>query len=129
MGTVAPGINLAVVRGTIADEPHRRELPSGSLAVQFDVAVSTGAATQRVPVSWLDPPPGLADGLGADGLGADVEVLVVGEVRRRFFRVAGATQSRTEVVVQRLVPCRRRATVRTVIAGAVDLLELGAGRP
>jgi single-strand DNA-binding protein len=122
MGSPAPGINLSVVRGTIVDEPHRRELPSGGRAVQFDVAVVGDSGTQRVPVSWIDPPAGVDDVLVAD-----VAVVVVGEVRRRFFRVAGSTQSRTEVVVQRLVPCRRRAAARQAVAGAVELLDRWVG--
>ena len=36
-------------------------------------------------------------------------VVVVGRVRRRFFRAGGATASRTEVVADRVVPARQRA--------------------
>jgi len=122
MGSPAPGINLSVVRGTIVDEPHRRELPSGGVAVQFDIAVIGDDGTQRVPVSWVDPPPG-ADAV----LAAQIEVVVVGEVRRRFFRVGGNTQSRTEVVVQQLVPCRRRAAARKAVASAIELLVPDTG--
>jgi single-strand DNA-binding protein len=42
-------------------------------------------------------------------------VLVVGHVRRRFFRSGALTQSRTEVVAQRVVPLSRRARVTRVL--------------
>ena len=92
MGVPPVGINLAVVRGTIAADPVRRDLPSGGVAVQFDVAVTAPSGSGRVPVSWLDPPSG-RDAELADG----TAVLVVGEVHRRFFRAGGTTQSRTGV--------------------------------
>jgi single-strand DNA-binding protein len=41
-----------------------------------------------------------------------MEVIVVGTVRRRFFRAGGATQSRTEVVADRIVPTRRTKDVQ-----------------
>jgi single-strand DNA-binding protein len=118
MGASHLGINLSVVRGTIAADPVRRELPSGGVAVQFDVAVAQ-SSSGRVPVSWQDPPS------GRDGeLSAGTAVLVVGEVHRRFFRVGGATQSRTEVLVHELVPGRRPAAARRALARAAE--QLGA---
>ena len=106
----APTANVAVVRGMVANTPIARELPDGSVVVQFDVAtaidVDGRTVNAAVPAAWYDPP-----GSWADVLVADREVLVVGAVQRRFFRVAGATQSRTEVRVRRVVPCRRRREV------------------
>jgi single-strand DNA-binding protein len=51
------------------------------------------------------------------------DVLVVGRVRRRFFRAGGVTQSRTEVVASAVVPLRRTAAVRRALRGAVSALE------
>lgn len=119
-------VNLAVLCGTVTSDPTTRELASGSTVVQFDLAtaIESGGRTERVsvPISWVDPPP--SAGAGVEG---GVDVVVVGRVRRRFFRVAGATQSRTEVVVERLVPARRTKSVRSVLAAATDEISRGCG--
>lgn len=113
--------NLVVLRGAVVAPPQPRTLPSGSVVVQFDVRTSLGpdgtGGAASVPVSWPDPP--AAD---LDSVTAGKEVTVIGSVQRRFFRVGGATQSRTEVVVETLVPDRRKRTVRSAIARAVESL-------
>jgi hypothetical protein len=42
----------------------------------------------------------------------------VGRVRRRFFRTGGATQSRTELVADRVLPLALEEGVRTALAYA-----------
>lgn len=100
--------NVVVLRGAVRGERTERALPSGSTVVQFDVAtplvVDGRLHTTSVPVAWSDP-------TGAEFVVAGVEVVVTGTVRRRFFRVGGATQSRTEVVADAVIPVRRRARV------------------
>ena len=113
--------NLVVLRGALAAEPQERTLPSGSVAVQFDVRTTLGdagdGAAATVPVSWIDPPPAERALLEVgEGL------VVVGAVCRRFFRAGGATQSRTEVVAEVIVPQRRTRSARSAIARAVDSL-------
>ena len=49
-------------------------------------------------------------------------MVVIGAVCRRFFRAGGATQSRTEVVAEVVVPRRRTRSARSAIARAVDSL-------
>lgn len=119
-----PAANIAVLRGQVASEPIRRDLPSGGTVVQFDVAthVVDGARTSTIssPVAWPDPSDAAARLLDVGG-----EVLVVGSVRRRFFRVGGATQSRTEVVAERVVPTRRRKQVEATLADVVSRLRGG----
>ncbi len=113
--------NLVVLRGVLAAEPQERTLPSGSVAVQFDVRTALGdagdGAVATVPVSWIDPSP-------ADRASLDVgdDIVVIGAVCRRFFRVGGATQSRTEVVAEVVVPRRRTRSARSAIPRAVDSL-------
>jgi single-strand DNA-binding protein len=111
--------NLVVLRGGVTNAPSLRELPSGSVVAQFDVvtAVPTDGrvATASVPVAWTDPSP--AD---LARLGAGVDIVVVGTVRRRFFRVAGATQSRTEVVADAVIPARRRKQVDAMLQAVAD---------
>lgn len=120
MNTIA---NVVILHGTIANEPAPRQLPSGETVVQFDlrtVVDGTGRSTSvTVPLSWTEPP---ASGVSAATEGADV--VVVGTVRRRFFRVGGQTQSRTEVVVSRLIPTKRKKSVTSLMAMiAADLTQ------
>jgi single-strand DNA-binding protein len=70
-------------------------------------------------VAWFDPPASAATFAAGD------DVVVVGRVRRRFFRAGGATASRTEVVADRVVPARAKARVRSALAAALDPLESG----
>jgi single-strand DNA-binding protein len=110
---VAPH-NLAVVCGAVSHEPHERQLPSGVAVVQFDVTTRVESdatrSTVSVPIAWHDPSPAQ---LGLLVVGADV--VVIGTVRRRFFRVGGATQSRTEVVADAVIPARRQRRVDTAL--------------
>lgn len=120
-----PG-NIAVIRGSIRAEPAVRELPGGAVVVQFDVATTTESDGRQlsvsVPIAWNDP---TAPQRGV--LAAGSEVLVVGTVRRRFFRVGGVTQSRTEVVADAVVPVRQHKRVSTALRAAADrVLDLAA---
>ena len=115
--------NLVVLRGTLAGESTLRELSSGSVVLQFDVTTRDDAGTQSVPVAWFDPPASGRD------LAAGTEIVVVGSVRRRFFRAGGATQSRTEVVAERAVAARRGKEVRRMLGAATALLDPFEGEP
>lgn len=114
--------NLVVLDGTIAADPRRRELPSGAVVAEFDLTTRGSSGTVSVPVSWPSPAP------IADLLGGGDDVLVIGTVRRRFFRVNGATASRTEVVPLRVAVrrfARRRALADAVAAVDARLAEHG----
>ena len=50
----------------------------------------------------------------------------MGSVRRRFFRTSGATQSRTEVVADEVVPVTRRRQVTKLMATATEQLGSSA---
>jgi single-strand DNA-binding protein len=118
--------NIAVIRGSVRAEPTVRELPGGGVVVQFDVATTTESDGRQlsvsVPIAWNDP---TAAQLGV--LAGGSEVLVVGTVRRRFFRVGGVTQSRTEVVADTVVPMRQHKRVGTALRAAADrVLDLAA---
>ena len=101
--------NVAVVQGRLSGAPRRRDLPSGSVLVELDVTTRGEGGSSSVPVAWFDP------GAVADSLQAGDEVVVVGYVRRRFFRSAATTQSRTEVVAQRVVGASKRAQVGRIL--------------
>ena len=119
-------LNVTVIRGAVHSEPHVRDLPAGGVVAQFDVTTRIRcdgrAASVSVPIAWNDP---TAAQLGVIAPGA--EVVVVGTVRRRFFRVGGSTQSRTEVVADTVIPARRHRRVSTALREAADrLLDLTA---
>lgn len=125
--TVPATSNVVVLHGTIANEPDVRQLRDGRRVVQFDlrtVAVDGDDRSESVtvPLSWTDP-------READRalVVVGAEVVVAGTVRRRFFRVGGQIQSRTEVVVGRLVPTRRRKSARSLVEAVAAELTTGFG--
>lgn len=107
-------LDLAVITGTLSSDPSATELASGSVLLRYEVTSRQSTGTDTVPVVWFDPsrPPALAAGDA---------VVVVGRVRRRFYRVGGATRSSTEVVAASIG--RRTSTKRAVTA-----LETAAAR-
>lgn len=106
-------VNVAVLRGTVSSEPRERELPSGGTVTNVEVTTVVDGDRVSVPVVVHDRTVPVADG---------DEVVVVGYVRRRFFRAGGVTQSRTEVVAHQIVPARRRRTAERAVAAAARLL-------
>ena len=109
--------NLVVLRGVLAAEGMQRDLPAGGTVRQFDVTTRDDDGVHTVPVAWIDPP---ADGLPV-ALGEGI--VVVGKVTRRFFRVSGATQSRTEVVADEVIAAANRRRVGRVLGGVRRLVE------
>ncbi|HEX6476125.1 MAG TPA: single-stranded DNA-binding protein [Acidimicrobiales bacterium] len=123
--------NVVVVAGRLSRPAEQRVLPSGERLVAVQVTVDrTGDRAETVPVVWFDAP------ASAAALDVEEAVVVVGRVRRRFFRTGGSTQSRTEVVADQVVPTRRVKSARMALAAAtnrleaaVDQLEEAARRP
>ena len=121
--------NLVVLCGQVTSRPITRELPGGALVVSFDVTTRDtgtrpGGASRpavSVPVAWHDPA-GASLRVIDDASQSGAVVVVVGTVRRRFFRSGGLTQSRTEVVADRVVPATRRKTVHSLLAAAAAAL-------
>jgi single-strand DNA-binding protein len=111
-------VNITVIAGQLSRPPERRVLPSGDELVELDVTVARpGERAESVPVVWPAAPP------RATELAAGEAVVVVGRVRRRFFRAGGRTQSRTEVVADGVVPARRAAAARKLVAAAGAALD------
>ncbi|MEX2292247.1 MAG: hypothetical protein WD691_00550 [Acidimicrobiales bacterium] len=112
------GLNLSVLIGTLNRSPELRALPSGDHLLALDLTVHpAGEPRESVPVAW----PGAPASAAAWRVGE--ELLVVGRVRRRFFRAGGITQSRTEVVATTAIPVRRSATVRKAVRAAIAGVE------
>lgn len=119
-------MNLAILRGTLSSDPVERVLPSGSRLLTYEVTTPdpAGGPAASAPVAWVDPP------ARVPRLAAGDEVVVLGRVRRRFFRAGGATASRTEVVAQAVVPATSSARVAKLTQVAIAGLEAGlGGRP
>jgi len=117
-------MNITVVTGHLARPPEHRTLPSGEELVGYELrVVGPDGRAESVPVSCPAPP------AGAQALEVGEALLVVGRVRRRFFRAGGSTQSRTEVVASAIVPVRRRAAVRRLVAEASAELDEHAVAP
>ena len=104
-------MNIVALRGRLSRPAEERILGSGTRLVSYDITVPdlNGGRAETVPVVWFDPP---ASAL----IDAEIDVVVVGRVRRRFFRAAGATGSRTEVVAEAVIP----ATQAKRASAAID---------
>jgi len=103
--------NVVVLIGRLARPAEARELPSGDRLVAYEVTVERpGERAETVPVVWMGAPASAGDH------DVDERMVVVGRVRRRFFRTAQGTQSRTEVVAEVVVNARHAKRA----AGAVD---------
>lgn len=110
-------MNVAVLKGRLSRPAAERLLPSGDRIVNLEVSVQEeGRATDTVPVAWFDPPSSAA------GLDTGAEVVVLGRVRRRFFKAGGSTQSRTELVADAVVPAGQAKRVDAALRTAQDRL-------
>ncbi|MGD9702625.1 MAG: single-stranded DNA-binding protein [Acidimicrobiia bacterium] len=110
-------MNVVVLQGVASSAVDRRELASGATVWSFDVTTKGGAdRSHSVPVSWVDPPARADVEVGAD-------VVVLGTVRRRFFRAGGSTQSRTEVLAESVVVGRDRRRRSKLMAEALARVQ------
>lgn len=115
-------VNLAVLLGTLARPAEARLLPDGVTVWELEVTIRPeGQTSGRVPVSWVEG----SGGERPAGWSAGEEVLVVGSVRRRFYRAGGATVSRTDVLAEAVIPTRQRKRAATLLASAVAPLLPG----
>jgi len=87
-------MNTVRIEGFVVADAVRRESPSGEPWTTFHVTTTSPEGTQdTVPVAWYHP---------TFKVEAGRSVRVEGKVSTRFFRVAGATQSRCEVVARKV---------------------------
>ena len=110
-------LNMVVVIGSLANPMQVRSLPSGLSLASFDLMVPRAdQSADTVPVALFDAEDHVPD------WGAGQEILAIGRVRRRFFRVAGSTQSRTEVVAEKVLALSYKDGVCSALAGAGSAL-------
>jgi len=108
-------MNLVVLTGRLTSIPSVRQLQSGSVLVSLEVsAVDTDGTRSNAPVAWFDPPRSSSVAHWTVG----EQVAVLGAVRRRFYRAAGSTQSRTEVVATSVVKVSSTRSAQRLIDDA-----------
>ncbi|MFT7598517.1 MAG: hypothetical protein ACI8TP_001438 [Acidimicrobiales bacterium] len=91
-------LNWVVLAGEVRATPQQKVLPSGDHLMSFDLRVpSSEGPRQSIPVSWI----GKATKVPRIEGGADV--VVIGEIRRRFYRGASGLASRIDVRASRVV--------------------------
>jgi single-strand DNA-binding protein len=117
-------MNITVLCGHLSRPSQRRTLADEETVLELDVTVPRrdDVPSETVNVVWPGAP------AKADELDTDDEVVVVGRVRRRFFRSAGATTSRTEVVASQVLRARQAKSADRLIADAIAVLEDGRAR-
>ena len=113
--------NVVVLCGRLSSDPQWRELASGSVLWTLEVTTPSEHGAASVPVALFDPT------VEPTCVAGD-EVYVVGEVRRRFFKGASGTQSRTEVVASEVVRASQRAKVRASMERLATVMGRAGGR-
>lgn len=108
-------MNIVVIQGILSSEPVERTLPSGETLTSLEVTTrADGEPARSVPVVTTRSVGALSSG---------DEVVVVGWVRRRFFRAAGSTQSRTEVEARSVLRAGHSVRVARLIDAVRDELS------
>ena len=110
------GVNLAVVRGTVSSPPDVRVLPSDTVLAQIQLTTRLESETLSLPVAVWNP------AQWVEALEPGAEVVVVGRVRRRFFRAAGAAASRVEVEADVVARAGDRRRVEAALRRASEAL-------
>jgi single-strand DNA-binding protein len=116
---VPVGSNLVVLRGFIRRDPEFRVLASGDELMSLDLTVRSGEApAESVPVVWPNPAAAAVKFIEGD------DVVVVGRIRRRFFRAGGSTATRTEVHADKILSARSGVRIRSALEPRVEDLNL-----
>jgi hypothetical protein len=108
-------MNVVVLRGVASSDARRQSLPCGSQPLQIELTTCDDRGATTVPVAWFDAPASAKVSTGD-------ERVVLGRVRRRFFRTGNATTSRTEVLAERVVPASRATAASGMVERAIGLL-------
>lgn len=90
------GVNVVVLAGRVAADPVKRSLPSGVEITELRVSVpEAGRRLLPLPVAvWHDCVPAAT----VEGLVKNDQVLVHGQLARRFYRSGAGARSLTEVI-------------------------------
>ena len=112
------GVNVVVDRGTVSSPPDVRVLPSEAVLAQLQISTRLETETLSMPVAVWNPAGWV------ESLEPGDEVVVVGRVRRRFFRAGGAAASRVEVEAEVVARARDRRRVQAALRRATETLEM-----
>jgi len=100
-------VNVVVLAGTVAAEPVERRLPSGDEVTELRLSVpETGKRLLPLPVAVWHSAVGRR---ALTGLAKGDDVLVYGQLTRRFYRSGAGARSLTEVVATELKKLEPRA--------------------
>ena len=104
-------VNVSVLRGAVSGPREIRALESGSRIATLAVRTSAGdGRNTSVPITVWDPP------AWVEMLEADDDVVVVGRVRRRFFKTAaGGSGARTDVEAETVARARDRRRLAALL--------------
>jgi single-strand DNA-binding protein len=98
-------VNVVVLAGTIAAEPVVRQMPSGDEVTELRLSVpESGKRLLPLPIAAWHATVGKR---ALKGLGKGDDVLVYGQLARRFYRSGAGARSLTEVIatgVKKLKP-------------------------
>jgi single-strand DNA-binding protein len=113
-------VNLAVIRGRCSSPADVRILPSGQAVATLQVTTRPDpeGPARSVPVAVWDPP------AWVEALDEGAEVVVVGEVRRRFWRAGAGAASRVEVSALQIARGSDKRRVAKLCRAAGEALEL-----
>jgi single-strand DNA-binding protein len=116
------GVNLAVLAGRCSAGVEVRVLESGTRVASLSVRVpSDSGAHTSVPVTVWEPKAWVEELAEGD------ELLVVGSVRRRFYRTTGGTGARVDVEAAFVGRVTNRRQRDAALRRAERALELLAG--
>ena len=110
-------VNLAIVCGPCSAPPELRVLESGTRVASLSVRVPAGEQATSVPVTVWDPPAWI------EALDAGDEVIVVGQVRRRFYSRPGGVGSRVDLEAVTIARARDRRRVDAALRRASRELD------
>lgn len=109
--------NVAIVRGHLVAQPTVRVIDRHQRATTFDLASLVNGRRVVVPVVALN--------MDLPVIKVGDEVIAIGHVRRRFFRVGPRTQSVTELVAEEIAPgtksARREKLLQSITARTKQL--------
>jgi hypothetical protein len=110
-------VNLAIVCGPCSAAPELRVLESGTRVASLSVRVPAGEQATSVPVTVWDPPGWI------EALDAGDEVIVVGQIRRRFYSRPGGVGSRVDLEAVTIARARDRRRVDAALRRASRELD------
>jgi hypothetical protein len=117
---VQESVNVVAIRGVCSSPAEVRVLPSEQVLAQLQVTTRVDGKGVSVPVAVLDPASWVEE------LDAGDEVIVVGHVKRRFYRASGTTASRVEIAADYVAKGgdrRRRQRARRRVESELEALE------